>query len=205
MTARLAIDPEQLLPPHDGKRSVERVQLGDLNVRGVFVGPTVIIGIGDVRRRFFAGFRRAGRQAHDAAELAVIEQHAHADVHERGAVSHQAMNDGPLDGSPVEADEHKVQPVEQRDIRLVQEDIVRDDALVHIRVQSREIGNFLRLVLKVSKRRCSRCAERVVLGENIAVDDPDFGHRRLRDKVQNVSARSAESGDAYALTGDFCR
>jgi hypothetical protein len=56
VTARLAVHPEQLLPAHDGKRSVERVQLGDLDIRGVLVGPAIVIGIRDVRGRLFAGF-----------------------------------------------------------------------------------------------------------------------------------------------------
>src|ERR1035438_4967825 len=70
------------------------------------------------------------------------------------------------------------------------------DAASHLPVgtgMERDLGQHF---LKLFARRCAWCTECVVLVESVAVEEMNLFHWRLRDKVEDVGASSAQADDS---------
>ena len=74
-------------------------------------------------------------------------------------------------------------------------DRMADDAAMHARVDRLEVVDLLGRLAQLIERRRSGGAKGVVLQELIAIDEPDFPGRRLRNEVENIRTAPAKADE----------
>src|SRR5260221_13341397 len=102
----IQVETKQFLPLDDGQGSIQRVEIGNLNVMSILI---VIIPIreGDSGPCKFACFRCARRDPEDSAQRFFAHVDAHSDIDESDAKYLQPHDDQFPRGAWVEAKKHE--------------------------------------------------------------------------------------------------
>ena len=93
------------------------------------------------------------------------------------------------------ADECKCDAIEQIHVGRSNDDIVRDDPSMHLRVDFFEIVDLLRRLSELINGWSTRSAERVVLEKIIVIEQSNFPDRRFCYEIKYVRPSSTEPND----------